>query len=55
MCAGSCGGVLCCAVLCCVQVRGPHIVQQYHRLEQQTVDKDRWFDTGTVLAAALLH
>jgi acyl-CoA synthetase (AMP-forming)/AMP-acid ligase II len=30
----------------CAQVRGPHIVQQYHRHEKQTVDKDKWFDTG---------
>jgi long-subunit acyl-CoA synthetase (AMP-forming) len=32
----------------CVQVRGPIVVQQYHRHEQRTVDDQRWFSTGDV-------
>jgi fatty-acyl-CoA synthase len=31
-----------------LQVRGPIVVQQYHRHEQRTVDGQRWFSTGDV-------
>ncbi|WIA41363.1 hypothetical protein OEZ86_004955 [Tetradesmus obliquus] len=31
-----------------LQVRGPIVVQQYHRHEQRTVDAERWFSTGDV-------
>lgn len=31
-----------------VQVRGPIVLERYHKAEKPCVDADEWFDTGDV-------
>lgn len=32
----------------CVQVRGPIVLERYHKADKPCVDADNWFDTGDV-------
>ena len=37
-----------------LQVRGPIVVQQYHKLDKAACDEEGWFDTGDVCTIDLL-